>query len=154
MAAFVAIAKPLIDSVTGIIEQFHASPEDKAKAQQQVIDAAAAAQKAAQDYDVQLNSIAGQNIRAEETNGDRFAGRARPSVIWMGNLLILWNWCLVPTFGAHWHLGPVTIPDAFWWTWGTVVTGYVFSRGMEKIATIPGDSQINLGGILKIAQKG
>lgn len=148
-----SIITPLIATVSSVISQFHMSPEDKAKADLAIADAAQKAQLAAQDYDVQLNSIAGQNIRAEETSGDKFTVRARPAVIWMGNLLIFWNYGAVPVFGAHWHLSPVSLPDAFWWTWGTVVTGYVFSRSAEKISQLPGDSTLNLGGILKIGNK-
>lgn len=153
MAIFDSLVKPALDSVTALIGQFHMSPEEKAQAQQAIADASAAAQKQAQDYDVQLNAIAGQNIRQEEGSGDAFTVRARPSVIWMGVLLIFWNYALVPTFGIKWRMVPVNLPDAFWWTWGTVVTGYVFSRSTEKIATLPGDSQMNLGGILKIGNK-
>jgi hypothetical protein len=120
------------------------SPEEKAQAQQAIADATQKAQQAANDYDVQLNNIAGQNIRAEQQSQDKYTERARPTVIWMGCALIAWNYGIVPVIGFRWHLAPTMLPDAFWWTWGTVVTGYVFSRGVEKIAQMPGDSQINL----------
>jgi hypothetical protein len=145
---------PAFDGLTKLIGQFHMSPDERAQAQQAIADAQQKASQAARDYDVKLNDIAGQNIRTEEASGDKFTVRARPAVIWMGNLLIFWNWALLPICGAYWHAQPVVLPDAFWWTWGTVVTGYVFSRGVEKIAQIPGDSQVNvLGGLLKIGQK-
>jgi len=144
MALFDQLIQPALDSVTKLIDQFHLSPEEKAQAQQAIADAAQKAQADAENYNVQLNSIAGQNIRAEETNNDKYTERARPTVIWMGCGLIAWNYGIVPVFCSHWHLNPVTLPDAFWWTWGTVVTGYVFSRGMEKVAQMPGDSQITL----------
>lgn len=153
MGAFATLIGPAFDGLAKIIDNFHMSPEEKVQAQQAVADAQQKAQLAAQDYQVQLNAIAGQNIRAEETSDDNFTKRARPAVVWMGNALIAWNYGLVPVFGVHWKLGPVVLPDAFWWTWGTVVTGYVFSRGAEKIAQMPGDSQMNLAGILKIGNK-
>lgn len=153
MGAFVTLVKPVLDGVNTLIGQFHISPEEKAQAQQAIADAAAKAQQAAQDYDVQLNTIAGQNIRTEESSEDNFTRRARPAVVWMGNILIFWNYGLAPVLGAKWHWQPVLIPDAFWWTWGTVVTGYVFSRSTEKIAQLPGDSQINLAGLLKVGNK-
>ena len=141
---FETLVKPALDAVTTLIGQFHMSPEEKAQAQQALADASQKAQAAANDYDTQLNQIAGENIRTEEGSTDKFTTRARPAVIWMGNLLIFWNWGLVPVVGFGVHLAPVTVPDAFWWTWGTVVTGYVFSRSAEKIAQMPGDSQIKL----------
>lgn len=152
MAIFDELVKPALDSVTTLIGQFHMSPEEKAQAQQAVADATAKAQTAANDYDTKLNDIAGQNIRTEEGSNDHFTTRARPAVIWMGNLLIFWNYALVPVFGAGWHLAPAAIPDAFWWTWGTVVTGYVFSRSAEKIAQLPGDSSIKVP-FMSIANK-
>ena len=152
MAIFDDLVKPALDSVNDLIAQFHMSPEEKAAATQAINDAAQKAQSAANDYDSKLNDIAGQNIRTEEGSTDKFTTRARPAVIWMGNLLIMWNWGVVPVIGVHWHLTPAPIPDSFWWTWGTVVTGYVFSRSAEKIAQLPGDSQISLP-FLKIANK-
>lgn len=144
---------PVFDGLAKVIGEFHMSPEEKAAAQQAISDAQAKAVQAAQDANIQLNAIAGQNIRAEETSDDNFTKRARPAVVWMGNALIAWNYGLVPVFLLKWHATPVALPDAFWWTWGTVVTGYVFSRGAEKIAQMPGDSQMNLAGILKIGNK-
>jgi hypothetical protein len=141
---FTGSVGPALDGVSKLIDQFHMSPEEKAQLQQQIADAKSKSEQAARDYDVKLNDIAGQNIRAEETSGDKFTVRARPAVIWMGNLLIFCNYFFVPVFGHKWAMTPVVLPDAFWWTWGTVVTGYVFSRGMEKIAQMPGDSQIKL----------
>lgn len=141
---FASAIGPAFDGITKLIGQFHMSPEEKAQLQQEIDNAQAKAQQAAQDYNVKLNDIAGQNIRAEESSGDKFTVRARPAVVWMGNLLIFWNYGLVPVFGHRWDLHPASLPDAFWWTWGTVVTGYVFGRSVEKIAQMPGDSQIKL----------
>jgi uncharacterized membrane protein (DUF106 family) len=141
---FASAIGPAFDGITKLIDQFHMSPEEKAQLQQQIAEAQEKAQQATRDYDVKLNDIAGQNIRTEEGSGDKFTVRARPAVIWMGNVLIFWNYALVPVFGHRWALNPASLPDAFWWTWGTVVTGYVFSRSVEKIAQMPGDSQIKL----------
>jgi hypothetical protein len=141
---FTSAIGPAFEGVSKLIGQFHMSPEEKAQLQQQIAEAQQKAQQASQDYDTKLNDIAGQNIRAEETSGDKFTIRARPAVIWMGNVLIFWNYALVPTIGHKWSLSPATLPDAFWWTWGTVVTGYVFSRSVEKVMQMPGDSQIKL----------
>jgi hypothetical protein len=152
MDLFTGSIGPAFDGVSKLIDQFHMSPEEKAQLQQQIADAQEKARQASRDYDVKLNDIAGQNIRAEETSGDKFTIRARPAVIWMGNLLIFWNYALVPVFGHRWTLTPASLPDAFWWTWGTVVTGYVFSRSAEKISQMPGDSQISVLG-MKIGNK-
>ncbi len=143
----------LLDGISQIISQFKMSPEDKANLQLKLQENADAVQAAEDDYNAKLNDIAGQNIRAEAESGDKFTVRARPAVIWMGNLLVCWNYGLVPMAGLHWHLQPATLPDAFWWTWGTVVTGYVFNRTAEKIMQMPGDSSIKLPMGIQIGQK-
>src|SRR5690349_3277220 len=96
MALFDSLAKPALDSVTDIIKEFHMSPEDQAKFAQAAADAAAKAQQAAVDYDVQLNTIAGQNIRAETQSGDKFTARARPSFMYVIIAVFAFNYIFLP----------------------------------------------------------
>ena len=88
------------------------------------------------DVEAQLNETAGRNIRADADSGDAWVRRARPSVVWMGNVVLMWNYIVAPLFGRP----PVSFPDAFWWTWGTVVTGYVFARTADRIVGGAGGS--------------
>lgn len=134
----------LLDSVKNIIEQFHMSPDDKAKLQAQLEAQKDQFTAAENDYNAKLNDIAGQNIRAEEQSGDKFTERARPAVIWVGLLMFFWNYCLVPTAGLHWHVVSIPIPDTFSEIWGVVVTGYVFSRSADKLLALPGESTLKL----------
>jgi hypothetical protein len=134
----------LLQSIQGIISQFHISPEDKAKLQAQVAEQQALIAQAENDYNAKLNDIAAQNIQAEEKSGDKFTVRARPAVIWIGLLMFVWNYCIVPTAGLRWHIPALPIPDMFCEIWGIVVTGYVFNRTVDKALALPGDSQIKL----------
>lgn len=138
------LGSSLLDSVKGIIAEFHMSPEDKAKLQAQLDAEKEQFALAENDYNMKLNDIAGQNIRAEEQSGDKFTMRARPAVIWVGLLMFFWNYCFVPTAAMHWHIPALPIPDTFSEIWGVVVTGYVFSRTADKLMALPGDSQIKL----------
>jgi len=147
------LGSSLLDSVKGIISQFHMSPEDKAKLQQQLDAEKDQFATAENDYNTKLNDIAGQNIRAEETSGDKFTERARPAVIWVGLLMFFWNYCVVPTAGLHWHVPSLPIPDTFSEIWGVVVTGYVFSRTADKLMALPGDSQVKLPFGIQISNK-
>lgn len=142
----------LFDSVGKIISQFHMSPEDKAKVQAELEAQKAAIQTAENDYNAKLNDIAGQNIRAEEQSGDKYTVRARPSVIWVGLAVIVWNYCLM-NFLTRWGFTVMNLPDAFWWTFSTVTTGYVFNRTAEKIMQMPGDSSIKLPFGVQLGQK-
>lgn len=153
MALFDSLIKPAIDSVTALIEQFHLSPEDKLKAQQAIADATQKAQLAAQDYDVQLNTIAGQNIRADATSGDKYTERARPTFMYVVIAVLAFNYIGLPIaeiFGSK--VGPIVLPADVLTLFGVCVTGYVFSRTAEKVSALPGESQINVFG-MKIGNK-
>jgi hypothetical protein len=147
------LGSSLLTSVQGIISQFHMSPEDKAKLQAQLEAEKDQFATAENDYNVKLNDIAGQNIRAEEQTGDKFTERARPAVVWVGLLMFFWNYCIVPTAGLHWHVASLPIPDMFSETWGVVVTGYVFARSADKVLALPGDSSIKLPFGINIGNK-
>lgn len=143
----------LLDSVKGLISQFHISPEDKLKLQAQIDQEADLVKAKEADYNAKLNDIAGQNIRAEAQSGDKFTERARPGVIWVGLVMFVWNFCLVPTAGLHWHIPSLPLPDVFMEIWGVVVTGYVFNRTLDKTMALPGDSQVKLPFGIQIGNK-
>ncbi len=151
---FDSLVAPALKSVTDLISQFHMSPEEKQQAQQAIADASAKAQLAAQDYDAKLNDIAGQNIRAEQASGDKFTQRARPSFMYVVIAVIGFNYMALPlmqVFGSK--VGPIELPADLLTLFGVCVCGYVCARSGEKISALPGDSQINLAGIVKIANK-
>jgi Holin of 3TMs, for gene-transfer release len=134
------------DGLTKIIGEFHMSPEEKAKAQQAIVDAQQKAQQAAVDYDVQLNTIAGQNIRADDATGDKFTQHARPWFMYIVELVLAFNYIVIPLVQAVLGkpLAPMTLPADLLTLFGVCVTGYVFNRTAEKVASMPGDSQVRL----------
>jgi hypothetical protein len=141
------IGGTFLDSVKGIISQFHMSPEDKAKLQAQIEQEKDVFAQAENDYNARLNDIAGQNIRAEAQSGDNYTRRARPSVIWIGLFVIVWNYCgpyQIINHYAHLGLTSVDLPQWFWESWGVICTGYVFNRTAEKVMAMPGTSEIKL----------
>ncbi len=142
------IGGSLLDGVSKIIAQFKMSPEDKANLQLQLTQNADAFASAEDDYNAKLNDIAGQNIRAEEQSGDKYTMRARPSVIWVGLYVIVWNYCgplfIVEKFITHTPIAPIDLPSFFWETWGAIALGYVAMRSADKLLGLPGDSQIKL----------
>lgn len=153
MALFDSLIKPALDSLTTLIEQFHMSPEDKAKAQQAIADAAAKAQADAINYDIQLNTIASQNIQAEAKTGDKFTERARPSFMYVIIAVFAFNYIVIPLaeiFGSK--IQPVSLPTDLLTLFGVSISGYAFSRTAEKIAALPGDSHISVLG-MKVGNK-
>jgi Holin of 3TMs, for gene-transfer release len=102
---------------------------------------------------VQLNDIAGQNVRADAQNGDKFTARARPAVIWVGLGILVWNYCVVPCAFLHWGLKPAELPSLFWEAWIILCTGVVFTRTADKILGGAGGSmQLPFG--VKVESKG
>ena len=81
-------------------------------------------------------------IEAELKQGDEYTKRARPTLVYWGLKLIIWNYAVVPfvaglmaTFGLETPLAPVELPVAFWAAWGGVTTTWTVGRTMEKRGT-------------------
>src|SRR5690349_2415983 len=75
----------------------------------------------AQDAISREVEAAGANIRAEATNGDQFTSRARPLFLYVCNVILIWNYIVVPTVGR----APIQFPDPLFWLFGSVMLGYV-----------------------------
>lgn len=153
MALFDSLVKPALDSITTLIGQFHMSPEQQAAAQQAINDAAQKARTAAEDYEVQLNTVAGQNIRSEESGGDKLTERARPMFMYIIEAVFAFNYIGLPfaqIFGSK--VAPIELPADLLTLFGVCITGYVFARSAEKVAALPGDSQVNVLG-MKVGNK-
>ena len=155
MALFDSLVKPALDAVNSIINDFHLSPEDKMKAQAAIQEASLAAAKQAEDYETKMNDIAGQNIRSETGSTDKFTARARPTFLYIVNAILGFNFLGLPLIHA---LGakdavPINIPSDVLTLFGVVMTGYVVARSAEKISSLPGDSSVNILGIVKAGNK-
>lgn len=153
---FASAIGPAFDGISKLIGEFHMSPEEKQQAQQAIADAQAKASQAAQDYDVQLNSIAGENIRADASSGDKFTQRARPLFMYIIEAILVFNFIVVTGFQLVTGkvISPVVLPADLLTLFGVCVTGYVFNRTAEKIAGMSGDSNVSLlGGLIKAGNK-
>jgi hypothetical protein len=132
----------LLDGVSKVIDSIKGkSPEDAAKLEQlkeqyqeEFLKAQVDLAKSQTDANVQLNSIAGQNVRADATSGDKFTARARPAIIWVGLFIMAWNYVTVPLLAIHYRIAVVAFPDMFWEIWGVVATGVVMTRTVDKAA--------------------
>jgi hypothetical protein len=144
MAIWDTLLKPALDSVTGIISQFHMSPEDKAKYDQQILQMQADLQKQSQDYEVKLNDIAGQNIRADSQNSDKFTARARPTFAYIIEFILAFNYIGIPIArmsGAH--VDVIQLPGDLLTLFGVYMTGFVYMRSVDKTMTLPGESSVS-----------
>ncbi len=133
----------LVDSVKGIIGEFHLSAEDKAKFQaaidenQKEIQLAQIALEAkAQDELAREVEAASANIRAETASGDKYTSRARPSFLYVMLGILAFNYVAFPLVGKP----PLVFPDALFWLFGSCMLGYTGARSWEKY-TILGQSK-------------
>jgi hypothetical protein len=154
MALFDQILSPLLDQATKIISEFHASPEEKQAAIEKMEQLRQQSVDSSRNYEVQLNTIAGQNIRADAESQDRFTQRARPLFMYIIEFILAFNYIGTPIYAmvTGKSLAPVQLPADLLTLFGVCVTGYVFARTAEKVSGMSGDSEINVLG-MKIANK-
>lgn len=154
MALFDALISPALKAVTDLISQFHLSPEEKAQATQAIADASARALLASQQYEVQLNQIASDNIKTEAASGDAYERRARPSFVYLVIAILAFDYIALPLFQVFGSkVAPIELPVPLLELFGAVVLGYVGARSIDKATALPGDSQVSILGIVKVANK-
>ena len=78
----------------------------------------------AQDALTKEVEAASANIRAEAQTGDKYTSRARPTFLYICNLIVFWNYLVVPLMGRK----PVDFPEPLFWLFGSVMLGYVGAR--------------------------
>ena len=118
-----------------IIDKFFPDPEQKAKAQLELL-------KMQQDGELSLVQTQLSAIIAEAKSADPWTSRARPSFLYVVYILLLWS---IPmgiltifkpdaavSFTAGFKGWMEAIPEPVLVLFGTVMTGYVVSRGYEK----------------------
>ena len=73
-------------------------------------------------------------IVAELTQGDNYTKRARPTIIYVGLFMALFNYTIAPFISAMVSkvIPLLTIPAEFWTIWGGVCGLYVWKRSQEK----------------------
>ena len=76
-------------------------------------------------------------IVAEMNQGDTYTKRARPTLVYMGMVVIAYNYCLVPTLQVLNGLpvAPFDLPFEFWTAWGGCVGIWSIGRSAEKRGT-------------------
>jgi hypothetical protein len=131
-----------------IIERFVPDPAAKAQALQQLQANQLELVKMQDDLETKLNDVAGQNIRADASSGDKFTQRARPLFMYMVEAILGFNYIGVPIaqmFGSK--VAPISLPADLLTLFGVCVTGYVFARTADKVSSLPGDSKVSILGM-------
>lgn len=130
------IATGLFSIGSKLIDKFFPNPEDKAKAQLELL-------RMQQEGELKEMETALSAIIAEANSPDPWTSRARPAFMWFFYLLLFSLVIAAPTMGIFYpaHMaqfflnvaaGFAAIPEALWWTFSTGYLGYVGARQYGK----------------------
>ncbi|MGQ1891245.1 holin family protein [Thermophagus sp. OGC60D27] len=130
----------VIDSLGGVIDQFSLSKEEKQQFKLEMHSLLMQKEKELEEtYRAELEARA-DIIKSEMEQDDLFTKRARPSIIYGGLLFIFIVYVIVPLLAIIAgtpadSIPEISLPEEFWWAWGTVVGVYGVGRSAEKMGT-------------------
>lgn len=113
-----------------IMDEVRVPPEKKAELELQMTQLQKQSEQADRDLEAKLADVAGQNIRADAQSGDKYTSRARPTFMYIVNVILAFNYIVFPMFGK----APVNFPEALFWLFGSAILGYTGARSWEKIS--------------------
>lgn len=126
----------LLGGIKEIIGQFKLSPEKKAELEatfeahkHELAMKQAELEARLAEYQAREIEAAGANIRAEAQSGDKYTSRARPTFLYVVNVILVWNYIVVPLFKQQ----PLALPEPLFWLFGSVMLGYTGARTWEKV---------------------
>lgn len=118
--------------VKDIVGTFKLSPEAKLEFEKALAENEFKLKQMDAELESKLADTASANIRAETTSADKFTSRARPMFMYTVNLIIAWNYIVVPVFNRK----PVELPEALFWLFGSAILGYTGARSWEKVSGV------------------
>jgi hypothetical protein len=126
----------LLESVKGLIDSFHLSPEKAAEFKQVIADNSKEIEIAQIEADSKIADSLSKETQAaidayarEQTSDDSYTKHWRPTFGYMVTLLLFWNYAMLPLF----HVAPVTIPDRLFEMFGALLLVAIGGRSFEKI---------------------
>ncbi len=122
------------DAFTKIVGAFKLSPAAAEEFKEKLAENDFLLKQMDANLESKLQDTAAANIQAEEKSGDKYTSRARPTFMYICELLILWNYAVVPLFKQ----APVTLPDPLFWLFGSAILGYTGARTWEKVSGVVG----------------
>jgi hypothetical protein len=131
----------VVDSVSGVIDKFTLSKEEKEEIKLEMQSKLMQVEKEMEEtYRTELETRS-DIIKSELAQGDAYTKRARPTIIYAGLLFIFIVHVLVPVIAYIAGTNPsnmpdINLPNEFWWAWGTVVGVYGAGRSAEKLGVV------------------
>lgn len=125
----------VVDSVGNVIDKFTLSKEEKMEFKLEMQSRLMKMEsELEQTYRTELESRS-DIIKAEMAQGDNYTKRARPTIVYAGLLFVFLVYVLLPIIAyiANKEMPTISLPEQFWWAWGTVVGVYGIGRSTEKM---------------------
>lgn len=130
------IVGSIFDLGSKMIDKFFSSPEDKARAQMQLLEMQ-------QKGELDQMQVSMSAILAEANSADPWTSRARPSFMYVFYAVILSMSVVAPALGVFFPdqmalffsnvgMGFGAIPEELWYTFGIGYLGYAGARSYEK----------------------
>lgn len=87
-----------------------------------------------QEMELELLRSQTDIIQAEAQSDDRYVSRARPTFLYIGYLVLIFNFILLPLlqFATGSTINPIIFPEGFWYLFGTGYLGYTGFRSADK----------------------
>ena len=131
------ILRPLIKVGMDLIDKSGLTKQEKLEFKVKFEEMALEQEKEIQKTIREKNKAAADIIVAEVQQDDKYTKRARPTVIYVGLVIIIWAYVMVPLLNQLWSLHINNcIPEFFWWSWSCVVGVYAGGRSFEKWKSI------------------
>lgn len=112
-----------------IVGTFKLTPEAKLEFDKELAAHEFELKKIDAELESKLSDIASQNIQAEAKSGDKYTSRARPTFLYLMNIILGCNFLLFPLINRP----VIVLPKPLFWLFGSCMLGYTGARTWEKI---------------------
>lgn len=116
------------DAVAKIISLFKVDPNKALEAQTELQKIQFDLEGKMQDALSREIEAASANIRADASSGDKFTQRARPSFMYIVEVILVCNYIIFPLMNRS----PLELPEPLFWLFGSAILGYTGARSWEK----------------------
>jgi len=130
-----SILSTIISPITIMIDEVFTSDDERLQAKNKLAEIEKAASLKLIDYEKNIIDKKAEIMVAELKQDDKYTKRARPTIIYMGLIVLVVNNVLLPWISHFIGSAPpaIAIPAEFWYAWAGVTGVYAFGRTKEKL---------------------
>lgn len=131
------LRSPLTDLLTGVasvVDKLTTSPEERIKAQQELLRIEREFHSKYLDFESKLAESRASIITAEASSDNKLASSWRPLLMYMFILILGYNYLFYPLIGSYLDMKVLDIPPKLWDLLEIGLGGYIVGRSVEKTA--------------------